>query len=107
VLIYHHGCPTCREAITQFRGLGLNAADDTRRPRVALVETPPFHPSNGAYRAEGTETWLHGKLSDAREWFVEAPALVLLEHGTVVFAETGERVLHGGLVRLKEELSDQ
>jgi hypothetical protein len=79
VVLYHHDCPKCQEALPQYQRLAeqLEAAGSSER--VMLVEMPPFGsevPADGAAQA--------ARLSDEREWFVQAPVEIRLVDGKVV-----------------------
>jgi hypothetical protein len=83
VVLYHHDCPKCHEAIPKYEEQARRAVGDPAVPRVALIEMPPF----------GTEDTLalspnspcrQGRLNEDKEWFVETPAVVLIESGRVV-----------------------
>ena len=77
VLLYHHDCPHCQEAVPQYERLAIIGSDR----RVVLIETPPYSvdqsPEGAALRA---------RLSDAREWFVQTPVEIRVDEGTVVSA---------------------
>ena len=76
VLMYHHDCPQCRDALPKYIALAehMRAAADG----VLLLELPPYAtnpPDAGA--AE------HARLSADREWFVEAPVEIITAGGLV------------------------
>lgn len=102
VLMYHHGCPTCQKVTAKCSELAITRQASANAPRVALVEIPPFERSNPVDRHHVKYGWLHGKLNETREWFVETPVLIVLRDGSVIFAEIGEDVLATGLQVLDE-----
>ena len=77
VLLYHHDCPHCQEAVPQYERLATDGNDR----RVVLIETPPY---GVAQSPEGAA--LRARLSDAREWFVQTPVEIRVDEGIVVSA---------------------
>ena len=77
VLLYHHDCPHCQEAVPQYERLAM--ADSDRR--VVLIETPPYGVDQ---TSEGAA--LRARLSDAREWFVQTPVEIRVDEGVVMGA---------------------
>lgn len=75
ILIHHHDCPHCQEAVPQYERLATADNDF----RVVLIETPPF---GDASLVDG-ET-LRTRLSDDREWFVQTPVEIQVDAGVVV-----------------------
>lgn len=80
LLLYHHDCPQCQEALPRYLSLAEQMEVEHQRRRIAVVETPPF-------AAEGLQTSstaaLKGRLSDHREWFVQTPVEITLKDGNV------------------------
>ena len=79
VVLYHHDCPKCYEAIPKYSSL----AEDKRGSAegVLLIELPPHAtrtPQVGAAR--------HARLSADRKWFVEAPVEIVIVGGRVTAA---------------------
>jgi hypothetical protein len=78
VLLYHHDCPRCQEAIRDLaritRDVGLH--------KVALVESPPYGNGKEELGFPGI-TVIHRRLADNREWFVVSPVGLLLDKGVV------------------------
>lgn len=83
VLIYHHNCPVCREAIPEYEQLAK-----VGRRSVALIEMPPF--ASKGNDPVSSVTCLRGKLSEDREWFAQTPLAVALANGIVVSTASGE-----------------
>lgn len=77
ILVHHHDCPHCQEAVPQYERLA--AAEDDRR--IALVETPPYEEMDLPQQAA-----LRTRLSEDREWFVQTPVEIQVEAGVVVSA---------------------
>ena len=88
MLLYHYDCPTCQEAIAEYteRGAGVPVERDGRR--LALVEIPPYAPSS--WRSTFLRgSWVVGRVSDSRQWFVQTPLTVRLREGRVVEVSSG------------------
>lgn len=96
VLLYHHDCPICQSAIDELRQL-LSASEFSKRfPRIAFVAMPPFDNATQPEKATLT-AWIERQLSPSREWFVEAPALIVIRDGIVLECTNGEDVLTTGI----------
>lgn len=98
VLLYHHDCPQCLETLPRYEALAETAADD-RVPSVALVEVPPFGPSDNlplsrAHRA---------RLRDTKDWFVQTPTEILLADGTVTAVRGAEELKSGDQKKGRDE----
>lgn len=77
ILIHHHDCPHCQEAVPQYERLAVTENDR----RIALVETPPY--DEMPLREQEA---LRTRLSDDREWFVQTPVEIQVDAGVVVSA---------------------
>lgn len=78
VLLYHHDCPKCQDAVAEYER-GVRHLDPSS-PRIALVEVPPWDPD-----ATLTDSACRrGRLDDSRSWFVQTPAHLLLSSGVVL-----------------------
>ena len=97
ILIYHHDCHHCREAVPQYERLAV-ADDDSR---IVLVETPPY--GEMALTEPGA---LRTRLSDAREWFVQTPVEIQVEAGVVVSASLNLPSIASEPPPLSEQVSD-
>lgn len=75
LLVYHHDCPDCQEALPHYHRLASLEGD--RRRKVLLVEVPPYgeHAHTGPAHA--------ARLSNQNEWFVQAPVEIQLKDGVV------------------------
>lgn len=78
VLLYHHDCAHCQEAVPKYEALAEQWAG--RGQRVLLVETPPYGEPIGALNSVATRV----RLAENREWFVQMPVEILLKEGKVV-----------------------
>lgn len=84
VLLYHDDCPKCQEVIARYdrllQGQGQGLA--TRGERVALVEIPPYA-VDPMVSVDSHSSFVAGRLSDRKQWFVMAPVEIVLEQGLV------------------------
>ncbi|TWT37164.1 hypothetical protein KOR34_21110 [Posidoniimonas corsicana] len=79
VLLYHHDCPKCQAARPKYEALAAqNAA--SAGPFVLLVEIPSY----GTDQAMPNPNY--ARLTDRREWFVQAPIEITLRDGAVTNA---------------------
>jgi hypothetical protein len=89
VLLYHHDCPKCQEALPQYEQLAEELQSIGSSERVILVEVPPYAPHTPLPvphrdRERSVTACNYARLSDEREWFVQAPAEIRLVDGKVV-----------------------
>ena len=88
LLLYHHDCPGCPEAIAKYEQKARSTVEAPGAPRIALIEVAPPH--RGGRRLVGPNSpCILGKLSDVREWFVTTPAVITLKDGQVIAASEG------------------
>jgi hypothetical protein len=78
VVLYHHDCPKCQEALPEYERLAREAGS-SRADGILAVEVPPF----GSEERVGGTALKQARLSEAREWFVQAPVEISLENGVV------------------------
>ena len=83
VVLYHHDCPHCREAMPTFHELARRSATDPESPQLAMIEVPPYGDDTASLTSD-IQCRL-GRLSDKTEWFIETPAAILLQEGRVTF----------------------
>ena len=82
VLLFHHDCPKCQEALSYLRQLARESV--LREPlRLALAELPPYDPAVRDASSDDVP-YVGGKLNDSKNWFVEAPLILSLRNGKVV-----------------------
>ena len=88
VMLYHDGCPGCREAVPAFVAEAGKRKRERKAgaPGMVLIEVPPYR--GGSAAAKGACTY--GQLSDKRDWFVETPTVVQLRDGKVLSAKEGD-----------------
>jgi len=86
LLLYHHDCPHCREALPKIRKLArtFSSTSETERSqgRFALVEMPPYCPKDSPARISDADCTI-ARLSNKRDWFAVSPTLISLEDGKV------------------------
>jgi len=80
VLLYHHDCPSCREAIAAYERAACEF-DGVGATRVALIEVPPYGPL--AHRLGSKTSIRAGRLSDAKEWAISTPTAIILSESNV------------------------
>lgn len=75
LLVYHHDCHDCQEALPHYHRLA--SLEGNQRRKVLLVEVPPYgeHAQHGPAHT--------ARLSDQNEWFVQAPVEIQLKDGIV------------------------
>ena len=82
VLLYHHDCPQCAEAVPAYEQMGRELAGNENYLRIAIIEVPPYGPNK-----ECKDCFcLHGSLSNTKDWFVATPVVALLSNGEVRIA---------------------
>jgi len=87
VMLYHHNCPNCREAIHGLRLLAEQAGVHS----VAMIEMPPYLKSPSGFGSREV-TLLHGRLSDRHKWFAETPFVLTLQDGNTIEADQASRM---------------
>ncbi len=96
LVLYHHDCPHCQEALPQIKKLAgtfLNTKSASSKSnaagRFALVEMPPYTPkdSDAAVSRLNCTT---AKLSNSRDWFAVTPTLLSLKDGKVTAVVEGD-----------------
>jgi len=84
LVIYHHDCPKCREAIGKYARLAHDSKQADQDVQVALIQVPPY----GTIGPIANPIRWRGKLSDRKEWFVITPSEVRITHGQVTAASS-------------------
>lgn len=79
LLLYHHDCPKCRAARPKYEALVEKSSVSTSRS-LLLIEVPPYGPEKSA----NSESY--ARLTNDREWFVQAPVEITLHDGIVTGA---------------------
>jgi len=79
ILFYHHDCPDCKKIIPEYERMTWNFLINKSPVQIAFIEVPPYGPTE---ISEDT-TCVAGRLTNAREWFVSTPTVVLMVDGIV------------------------
>ncbi len=87
VVLYHHDCPACTEAIPQIEQMAQELEGNEDFLRFALVEVPPY----GGKAIVNRSNIQIGKLEDSKEWFVTTPVVMIINNRVVL--QTGEGIL--------------
>lgn len=85
VLCYRHDCPNCHEAIPIYNemALELGVGGQDGDMQMAFIEIPPYGPAEDD-PIPADSPCVRGKLSEAEEWLVETPVVVVLQDGEVL-----------------------
>ncbi len=86
VILYHHDCADCKEAIPKYEQMALEVADKPEAPRFAFIEVPPCVVDRFDPRIAVCD---YGVLTDRKQWFVETPTVISLEDGKVIQTSRG------------------
>jgi len=76
VMLYHHDCPACAEAIPKIEQMAGDLKANEDFLRVALVEVPPYATEDLDMIGQDSSCFL-GKLDTSKEWLVETPTTAL------------------------------
>ena len=85
VVLYHHDCPRCQEAIPKYEELGRELARRPGTAQLAMVEMAPYGSLDDSSDA-GAIACVRGRLSHAHNWFANTPVELVLEKGVVMKA---------------------
>jgi len=83
VVLYHHDCKQCQEALPRYIDTFTEFAASRNAKGLALIEVPPFSSPLDHY----SPVFHHARLSTAIEWFIKTPAEIQLKDGKVVANE--------------------
>lgn len=81
VVLYHYDCPECRRELPKHEQLARGGE------RVALIELPPLAPP-GQDPVPRNTACTRGRLSRAKQWFVQTPVSIELADGRVTAVST-------------------
>lgn len=89
VILYHHDCPACRASISHYEA--MVRADDARlnEARIAFVAMPPYAPPGEALFMASPRC-IAARLTNQREWFVQAPVVMDVVDGMVIGSSDGK-----------------
>jgi hypothetical protein len=82
ILLYHHDCHDCTEAIPKYEQMARDLADNGNFLQIALIEMPPYGPPLVTPDSPCTL----GRLADTKDWFLTTPAAAFLTDGKVKHA---------------------
>jgi len=82
VVLYHHDCPACAEAIPKIEQMVRDLKGNKGFLQFALVEVPPYAQANSTPISQDSYCIL-GKLDAGKEWFVTTPVSVCIQGGIV------------------------
>ena len=80
VVLYHHDCPKCQEALPKYQALAQSLKASGSERRVALIEVPPF----GPHVDYVPPTVIYGQLPKSKDWFVQAPVEIQVVDSVVI-----------------------
>lgn len=83
VLIFNHKSPNVNKMLDMCEQLARDSAARKEAMKVALIEAPPFG-RGGPMQATPDVPCLSGCLSEAQDWVVGRPLLIVLENGKVI-----------------------
>ncbi len=83
VVLYHYDCPDCRKLLVKYRGLLLSLGKGSAKPKIAMIELPPFDPEGRTALLTAGGCVL-GRLSNRNDWFGVSPLEVYLNAGFVI-----------------------
>ena len=86
VLLYHHDCPQCHEAIRKYEQMAKDLAGNEDFLQIALIQVPPYGIASIGQNLHCSS----GRLINTKEWFITTPTVVLLESGTIRNAWEGQ-----------------
>lgn len=82
VLLFHHDCPDCQDVIPVYASLSCEFSNEGKSRQIALIEIPPFDNLNEIGHTK-ISSCVKARMSESREWFVEAPVEIRLSQGVV------------------------
>ncbi len=82
VVMYHHKCLRCSEAVEEYNALAGALAAESDGLSVALIEMPPY--GRMACPRCGDSPCVLGRLANVKQWFLTTPSVVVVDQGRVV-----------------------
>ena len=86
LFLYHHDCPTCREAMPAYQEFARQLGNGGGFLRTAFIAIPPVDPE----MIEPDSAWVLGELDAKKRWFAQTPVIAIISDGIVRFAVDGE-----------------
>jgi len=94
VVLYHHDCPHCQEAMPKYIADARKLTDSGSSTRMALIEMPPYAKA-GESPIPSDTACTQGRLNEAHDWFAETPTVISLAGGTVVGHQIAQSAAKG------------
>jgi hypothetical protein len=88
VLLVHWDCPKCQAILPTYEEMAKDWKERGVSSRVAVVVVPVRRSAKDMSILPSVSSCALAYLSDDREWFVQTPAVIRVEQGTVVEAKT-------------------
>jgi len=79
IMLLHHDCPDCAEALPVFEEIAANFVGNEDTLQLALIEIPPY----GHETAPPDSACLLGRMDESKKWMVVTPSVLLLADGVV------------------------
>jgi hypothetical protein len=98
LVLYHNGCSVCQQVVPEFQVLASNWSREEGRPRVAFIDVPDEF-DTAPEQVGADKVYARGRMSEAHEWFVITPAVLLIEDGRVRRVFTHEEVASPEMVQ--------
>lgn len=80
VLMFHHDCPDCREAIPKYQAIAPNFEGSID---FAFIEIPPYGDLT-ELNIDENSTVLVDRLDQSKDWIIQTPRTLLLVDGVVI-----------------------
>lgn len=77
VVLYHHDCPSCADAIPKIENMARDLEGNEDFLQFAFVEMPP-HGLTGNNLVGRDSSCVHGKIDAVKEWLVATPVFLIL-----------------------------
>jgi hypothetical protein len=79
IMLFHHDCPDCAEALPVFGEIADNFLGNEDTLQLALIEVPPYGVETGSHDS----ACLLGRMDESKKWMVVTPSVLLLADGVV------------------------
>jgi thiol-disulfide isomerase/thioredoxin len=77
VVLYHHECPSCVEAIPKVEQMARDLKGNESFIRIAFIEMPPYNQRNSSLLSHNTPC-IFGKLDASKDWYASTPLSILM-----------------------------
>lgn len=89
LIFYRHDCQACKKEFQKYEQSASELARIPTGPHVAFVEIPPYAGPDENFLSSKT-SYTVGKLSEAKDWFIQTPQIVTIEDGRVIKANRSQ-----------------